>query len=53
MTIITIAAVIALSTIGELRVLVLSMIAEEPRHGYELIKSIEDRMGGSYSPARA
>lgn len=27
------------------------MIAEEPRHGYELIKSIEERMGGSYSPS--
>lgn len=27
------------------------MIAEEPRHGYELIKAIEERMGGSYSPS--
>jgi len=27
------------------------MIAEEPRHGYELMRAIEDRMGGSYSPS--
>jgi len=27
------------------------MIAEEPRHGYELIKAIEERFGGSYSPS--
>jgi DNA-binding PadR family transcriptional regulator len=36
---------------GELRLLVLAMIAEEPRHGYELIKAIEERFGGSYSPS--
>ncbi len=27
------------------------MIAEEPRHGYELIRSIEERLGGSYTPS--
>ena len=27
------------------------MIAEQPRHGYELIKGIEERMAGSYSPS--
>ena len=27
------------------------MIAEAPRHGYELIKAIEERMGGGYSPS--
>lgn len=36
---------------GELRLLALAMIHDEPRHGYELIKTIEDRMGGSYSPS--
>ncbi|MEZ2127828.1 MULTISPECIES: PadR family transcriptional regulator [unclassified Sinorhizobium] len=36
---------------GELRLLLLAMIAEKPRHGYELIKAIEGRMGGSYSPS--
>jgi DNA-binding PadR family transcriptional regulator len=36
---------------GELRLLVLAMIAEQPRHGYELMKAIEERAGGSYSPS--
>jgi DNA-binding PadR family transcriptional regulator len=36
---------------GELRLLVLSMIEEQPRHGYELMRAIEERMGGSYSPS--
>ena len=36
---------------GELRLLALAMIAGQPRHGYELMKAIEDRMGGSYSPS--
>jgi DNA-binding PadR family transcriptional regulator len=36
---------------GELRLLILALIAEQPRHGYELIKLIEERMGGSYSPS--
>ena len=36
---------------GELRLLILAMIAEQPRHGYELIKAIEERLGGSYSPS--
>jgi DNA-binding PadR family transcriptional regulator len=36
---------------GELRLVVLAMIAERPRHGYEIIKAIEDRFGGSYSPS--
>jgi len=36
---------------GELRLLALAMIAEQPRHGYELMKAIEDRMSGSYTPS--
>ena len=36
---------------GDLRLLTLAMIAEQPRHGYELMKAIEERMGGSYSPS--
>ena len=36
---------------GDLRLLVLAMIGEEPRHGYELMKTIELRMAGSYSPS--
>jgi DNA-binding PadR family transcriptional regulator len=36
---------------GELRLVVLGLIAEKPRHGYEIIKEIEDRLAGSYSPS--
>ena len=36
---------------GELRLLILAMIADQPRHGYELIKVIEERFGGSYTPS--
>lgn len=36
---------------GELRLLVLSLIAERPAHGYELIRTIEERLGGSYTPS--
>lgn len=36
---------------GELRLLLLAIIADAPSHGYELIKTIEDRFGGSYSPS--
>ncbi len=36
---------------GELRVLLLALIGEQPRHGYELIKLLEERFGGAYSPS--
>lgn len=36
---------------GDLRLVVLRLIAEKPRHGYELIKAIEERAGGAYSPS--
>ena len=36
---------------GELRLVVLALLAEQPRHGYEIIKAIEDRLAGSYSPS--
>jgi DNA-binding PadR family transcriptional regulator len=36
---------------GELRLVVLALIAETPRHGYEIIKAIEERLAGSYSPS--
>lgn len=36
---------------GELRLVVLALIAESPRHGYEIIKAIEDRLAGTYSPS--
>ncbi len=36
---------------GDLRLLVLHLIAEKPRHGYEIIKAIEDLAGGAYAPS--
>ena len=36
---------------GELRLLLLAMIGERPRHGYDVIKAIEERFGGSYTPS--
>ncbi len=36
---------------GQLRLVLLALITQAPRHGYELIKAIEDRLGGGYSPS--
>lgn len=36
---------------GALKTIVLSLIAEQPRHGYDVIKEIETRMGGAYAPS--
>ncbi len=36
---------------GDLKLVILALIAEKPRHGYELIKEIEDRFGGAYAPS--
>lgn len=36
---------------GALRWVLLSLIADKPSHGYELIKAIETRMGGAYTPS--
>jgi DNA-binding PadR family transcriptional regulator len=36
---------------AELRLVLLKLIWEEPRHGYELIKAIEALSGGHYAPS--
>ncbi|MGO4395600.1 PadR family transcriptional regulator [Variovorax sp. M-6] len=36
---------------GGLRFVLLQLIAHKPSHGYELIKAIEERLGGRYSPS--
>jgi DNA-binding PadR family transcriptional regulator len=36
---------------GDLRLVILHLIAEKPRHGYEIIKAVEDQVGGAYSPS--
>lgn len=35
----------------ELRVVLLALIAQTPRHGYDLIREIEERSGGLYAPS--
>jgi DNA-binding PadR family transcriptional regulator len=36
---------------GSLRLYLLSLLGEAPQHGYELIQSLEQRFGGTYSPS--
>src|SRR6478752_1671407 len=36
---------------GELRLVLLKLIADQPRHGYELIRAIEELSGGFYVPS--
>jgi DNA-binding PadR family transcriptional regulator len=36
---------------GDLRYVLLQLISEKPRHGYELIKAIEEQFAGAYSPS--
>ena len=36
---------------GSLRLYLLSLLAESPRHGYELIQALSNRFGGTYSPS--
>lgn len=36
---------------GEIKFALLELLAEQPRHGYELIKALETRYGGFYRPS--
>jgi DNA-binding PadR family transcriptional regulator len=36
---------------GELRLVLLKLIEEGPRHGYDLIRAIEEMTGGAYAPS--
>lgn len=36
---------------GQLRLYLLILLAEEPRHGYEIIRDLEERFNGLYSPS--
>lgn len=38
---------------GELRLLLLHLVAEQPRHGYDLIRAIGELAGGEYAPSPA
>ena len=36
---------------GELRLVILALLAEKPSYGYEIIKAIEERLSGGYAPS--
>jgi DNA-binding PadR family transcriptional regulator len=36
---------------GELRLVILALVADKPRYGYEVIKALGERVGGDYSPS--
>ncbi|WP_349899843.1 PadR family transcriptional regulator [Parafrigoribacterium soli] len=36
---------------GHLRLYLLSLLTDAPRHGYELIQALEERFGGTYVPS--
>lgn len=36
---------------GDLKYVILRLLEEKPRHGYEIIKELESRFGGSYAPS--
>ncbi|AND17698.1 PadR family transcriptional regulator [Rathayibacter tritici] len=36
---------------GRLRLYLLNLLAESPRHGYELIQALSERFGGTYAPS--
>jgi DNA-binding PadR family transcriptional regulator len=36
---------------GDLRYVILQQIADKPSHGYEIIKSIQEQLGGMYAPS--
>ncbi len=36
---------------GDLRLIVLALLEEAPRHGYEIIKALEEKSSGFYSPS--
>jgi DNA-binding PadR family transcriptional regulator len=36
---------------GEVKFVILRLLKEKPRHGYEIIKALEEKMGGCYTPS--
>lgn len=36
---------------SELRLVLLKLLSEQPRHGYDLIRAVEELTGGAYSPS--
>jgi DNA-binding PadR family transcriptional regulator len=36
---------------GDLKLVILRLLDEKPRHGYDIIRALEERSGGGYSPS--
>lgn len=36
---------------GEMKYVILRLLKEKPRHGYEIIKALEEKLGGWYTPS--
>ena len=36
---------------GEIKFVILRLLKEKPRHGYEVIKALEEKLGGYYTPS--
>ena len=36
---------------ADLHLIILTLLKDKPRHGYELIKALEERSGGFYTPS--
>src|SRR5215207_6450395 len=36
---------------GEVKFVILRLLKEKPRHGYEVIKALEEKLAGCYSPS--
>lgn len=36
---------------GEVKFVILRLLKEKPRHGYEVIKALEEKLGGCYTPS--
>jgi DNA-binding PadR family transcriptional regulator len=36
---------------GDLKYVILDLLKDQPRHGYDIIRALEDRMGGRYRPS--
>src|SRR5262249_40491248 len=36
---------------GDVKFVILRLLKEKPRHGYEIIKALEEKLGGWYSPS--
>src|SRR5215468_7621648 len=36
---------------GEVKYVILRLLKEKPRHGYEIMRALEEKMGGCYTPS--